>query len=91
MIGIHLSQCAGAILPRPKVLKLKLPFLTILTLLATSLLISYIYFSGVGYRPKPSMDSVESTLVQFRHGELGNWKPWVERLDDFLKGRNKTS
>lgn len=41
---------------------------------------------GVGYRPKPSMDSVESTLVQFRHGELGNWKPWVERLDDFLKG-----
>ena len=50
-----------------------------------------ISFSGVGYRPKPSMDSVESTLVQFRHGELGNWKPWVERLDDFLKGRNETS
>lgn len=40
---------------------------------------------GVGYRPKPHDDNVESTLVQFRHGELGNWKPWSKRLDDFLK------
>jgi len=39
---------------------------------------------GVGYRPKPPSDSVESTLVQFRHGELGNWQPWMDRLDKFL-------
>jgi len=39
---------------------------------------------GVGYRPKPDDKSVESTLVQFRHGELGNWKNWVARLDSFL-------
>merc|ERR1711881_654062 len=39
---------------------------------------------GVGYRPKPPMSHVESTLVQFRHGDLGNWKSWVERLDEFL-------
>jgi sodium/potassium-transporting ATPase subunit beta len=39
---------------------------------------------GVGFRPRPSMDSVESTLVYFRHGELGNWQGWKDRLDNFL-------
>ena len=45
------------------------------------------YFAGVGYRPKPSMDHVESTLLHFRHGDLGNWESWVERLDTFLTGK----
>ena len=45
------------------------------------------FFSGVGYRPKPSMDYVESTLIHFRHGNLGDWKPWSERLDTFLEGK----
>lgn len=40
---------------------------------------------GVGYRPKPSMDHVESTLIHYRHGDLGDWKPWSERLDTFLE------
>ena len=40
---------------------------------------------GVGYRPKPSDDNVESTLVKFRHGDLGNWQNWVDRLDTFLE------
>lgn len=44
--------------------------------------------SGVGYRPGPSKDHVESTLVYFRHGELGNWKSWAERLDEFLTGKD---
>jgi len=39
---------------------------------------------GVGYRPRPASGSVESTLVHFRHGELGNWKAWSERLTEFL-------
>ena len=41
--------------------------------------------SGVGYRPQPASGSIESTLVHFRHGELGNWKDWSERLTEFLK------
>jgi len=40
---------------------------------------------GVGYRPKPSMDHVESTLIHFRHGSLGNWKHWEGRLNEFLE------
>jgi len=40
---------------------------------------------GVGYRPKPADDRVESTLVQFRHGTDGTWKNWVDRLDSFLE------
>lgn len=39
---------------------------------------------GLGYRPMPPNESVESTLVFFRHGGSGNWKGWVERLDTFL-------
>jgi len=40
---------------------------------------------GVGYRPMPDNKSIESTLIWFRHGDdNGNWKPWAERLDDFL-------
>jgi len=45
---------------------------------------------GVGYRPKPSYDHVESTLIHFRHGELGNWKPWMERLEKFLEPYKET-
>jgi len=40
---------------------------------------------GVGYRPMPADGSVESTLIHFRHGELGNWDEWKKRLVDFLK------
>merc|ERR1711962_504336 len=40
---------------------------------------------GLGYRPMPPNESVESTLVFFRHGGSGNWKGWVERLDSYLK------
>ena len=42
-------------------------------------------YSGVGYRPMPADGSVESTLIHFRHGELGNWDEWKKRLVDFLK------
>lgn len=33
------------------------------------------------------MDHVESTLIHYRHGALGDWKPWSERLDTFLEGK----
>jgi len=41
---------------------------------------------GVGFRPMPHDNDIESTLVWFRHGDdNGNWKPWVERLEKFLE------
>jgi len=41
---------------------------------------------GVGFRPMPPDESIESTLIWFRHGnDNGNWLPWVERLDEHLK------
>merc|ERR1711973_160670 len=40
---------------------------------------------GVGFRPRPHNDDIESTLIWFRHGDdNGNWKGWVERLEEFL-------
>jgi len=41
---------------------------------------------GLGFRPMPPDESIESTLVWFRHGDdNGNWMPWVERLEEHLE------
>jgi len=41
---------------------------------------------GVGYRPMPPDERIESTLVWYRHGNrVGNWEPWVERLEEHMK------
>jgi len=41
---------------------------------------------GVGYRPMPHTDNIESTLIWFRHGKTnGNFEPWVQRLNESLK------
>lgn len=41
---------------------------------------------GLGYRPMPSSDRVESTLIKYIHGEYAeDYKPWVSRLDDFVQ------
>jgi len=41
---------------------------------------------GMGFRPRPDEDHIESTLIWFRHGTInGNWDKWVERLGDFVK------
>ena len=47
---------------------------------------------GVGFRPMPPDERIESTLMWFRHGSYnGNWEPWVQRLEDHLKDyKNKT-
>lgn len=39
---------------------------------------------GLGFRPMPDDDNVESTLIWFRHGANGDWEPWVNRLQQFL-------
>jgi len=51
---------------------------------------------GLGFRPSPAEKHIESTLIWFRAGDKnGNWKPWVERLREFLNDYdvhdNKTS
>ena len=47
---------------------------------------------GVGFRPRPPNERIESTLIWFRHGsDNGNWEPWVERLESHMADyKNKT-
>jgi len=53
---------------------------------------------GVGFRPRPSNDHIESTLIWFRSGTIesnGNWDKWVKRyneefLNDYYKDENYT-
>jgi len=47
---------------------------------------------GVGFRPMPPDERIESTLMWFRHGDdNGNWQSWVARLEDHLADyKNKT-
>lgn len=41
-------------------------------------------FAGLGFRPMPTDDNVESTLIHFKHGTAGNWKHWTTELEKFL-------
>ncbi|KAG8180111.1 hypothetical protein JTE90_027890 [Oedothorax gibbosus] len=40
---------------------------------------------GLGYRPLPHPDNIDSTLIWFTHGSAGEWKYWTNSLDDYLK------
>jgi len=40
---------------------------------------------GLGFRPMPRDENVESTLIHFKHGTSGNWKHWTTSLEEFLK------
>jgi len=39
---------------------------------------------GLGFRPMPTDENVESTLIHFKHGTAGNWKHWTAELEKFL-------
>jgi len=39
---------------------------------------------GLGFRPMPPEDNIESTLIWFRHGNRGNWQYWADELHSFL-------
>lgn len=39
---------------------------------------------GLGFRPRPPPEKVESTLIWFTSGASGNWKHWVDNLDEYL-------
>jgi sodium/potassium-transporting ATPase subunit beta len=39
---------------------------------------------GLGFRPLPGDNNVESTLIHFKHGNDGEFGQWTKRLTDFL-------
>jgi hypothetical protein len=42
--------------------------------------------SGLGFRPRPRDENVESTLIWFKQGQNEqNWKHWTENLVKFLE------
>lgn len=47
--------------------------------------------TGLGFRPRPPPEKVESTLIWFTSGEGGNWGHWVNNLDEYLKRKYLTA
>lgn len=42
--------------------------------------------SGLGFRPRPDSEHIESTLIWFKPGAgKQNWQHWKENLDQFMK------
>jgi len=44
---------------------------------------------GLGYRPRPPPESIESTLVMFNEGAGENWGHWVSELNNITKEYEK--
>ena len=43
-------------------------------------------FLGLGYRPMPPDDYIESTLIWFKlGGKASEWKSWSDRVAKFLE------
>lgn len=40
---------------------------------------------GLGFRPMPGDNNVESTLIHFTHGNNGQYAEWTKRLEEFLE------
>lgn len=40
---------------------------------------------GMGFRPRPPAESIESTLIKFRDGPGENWGHWVDELVDITE------
>ncbi|XP_015793329.1 sodium/potassium-transporting ATPase subunit beta [Tetranychus urticae] len=43
---------------------------------------------GLGYRPRPPRERLESTLIRFRRNNEKSYKHWVEDLTQFVHGQN---
>jgi len=47
---------------------------------------------GLGFRPRPRDENVESTLIWFKQGQSEqNWKHWTDNLDKFLEPYEKAN
>lgn len=51
------------------------------------LTILFHYFLGLGFRPQPPEDNVESTLIWYKASGPDNYKHWVKSLEEFLQGK----
>lgn len=40
---------------------------------------------GLGFRPLPPPENIDSTLIWFTHGSAREWQGWVNSLEEFLK------
>lgn len=43
-------------------------------------------YTGLGFRPMPPTENVESTLIWYKGTDSENFKHWVDSLQNFLKG-----
>jgi len=43
--------------------------------------------AGLGFRPLPPDDNVESTLIWYKGTHHENFKHWTDSLDEFLAGK----
>lgn len=48
--------------------------------------VTFILSPGLGFRPRPPEAKIESTLIWFSSGVNGNYQPYVDNLESFLKG-----
>jgi sodium/potassium-transporting ATPase subunit beta len=47
---------------------------------------------GLGFRPRPREENIESTLIWFKHGQNeAQWKHWSDNLNKFLEPYEKAS
>jgi len=43
-------------------------------------------FVGLGFRPMPPYEDVESTLIWYKGTRRDNYRHWVESLEKFVEG-----
>ena len=43
-------------------------------------------FSGMGFRPHPPGENVESTLIWYNGSDRQNFQYWINSLNEFLEG-----
>lgn len=46
-----------------------------------------VHFLGLGFRPSPPMDNVESTLIWYKGTDPEQYQYWTKNLEKFLEGR----
>jgi hypothetical protein len=46
------------------------------------------FFPGLGFRPSPPVDNVESTLIWYRGTDRKQYQHWTNSLEKFLEGKH---
>jgi hypothetical protein len=45
-------------------------------------------FLGLGFRPSPPIDNVESTLIWYKGTDREQYRHWTDSLEKFLEGKH---